>query len=250
MVLSGEVSAWVPLVRSGRKRFWLSPALRCTGRAVVMADVVRLSLVGASARDEDNLRRFPVQRRGRRTWLRNRRGECLFLFSTMARPRLATQPSRGEAKGTRYQIQVFPHGLLVGGRVPNGLVITGVDRLDHVGRVRMTQRVSASCSGERQELAPTTTSTAARSWNWDSVLLRCTPLAKRSLAAALGRSRADRPGGTSRSRRDASRRHKRGPLRIRHDALPTTVCRPMMLDPSLIGPFGAVADRDQRISAP
>ena len=32
LVLSGEVSAWVPLVRSGRKRFLLSPALRCTGR--------------------------------------------------------------------------------------------------------------------------------------------------------------------------------------------------------------------------
>ena len=35
-----------------------------------MADVVGLSLVGVSARDEDDLRRFPVQRRGRRTWLR------------------------------------------------------------------------------------------------------------------------------------------------------------------------------------
>ena len=204
-----------------------------------MADVVRLSLVGASARDEDNLRRIPVQRRGRRTWLRNRRGECLFLFSTMARPRLAIQPSRGEAKGTRYQIQVFPHGLLVGGRVPNGLVITGVDRLDHVGRVRMTQRVSASCSGERQELVPTTTSTAARSWNWDGVLPVRTPL---SLAATLGRGRADRPGGTLRSRRDASRRHKRGLLRIGHDAPPMTVRRPVMLDPSPTSPFRAVAD--------
>lgn len=78
-----------------------------------MADIVGLSLVGASARDEDDLRRFPVQRRGRRIWLRNRRGECLFLFSTMACPRLVTQPSRGEAKGTRYQIQVFLHGLLI-----------------------------------------------------------------------------------------------------------------------------------------
>lgn len=250
MVLSGEVSAWVPLVRSGRKRFLLSPALRCTGRAVVMADVVGLSLVGASTHDEDDLRRFPVQRRGRRTWLRNHRGECLFLFSTMARPRLATRPSRGEAKGTRHQIRVFPHSLLVGGRAPSGLVLAGVERLDHVCRARMTQRVSASCSGEWQELAPTTTSTAARSWNWDSVLLRCTPLAKRSLAAALGRGRADRPGGTLRSRRDASRRHKRGLLWIGHDAQPTTVCRPMMLDPSLICPFGAVADCDQRISAP
>lgn len=212
-----------------------------------MADIVGLSLDGASARDENDLRRFPVQRRGRRTWLRNRRKECLFLFSTMARPRLATQPSRGEAKGTHYQIQVFPHGLLVGGRVPNGLVITGVDRLDHVGRVRMIQRVSASCSGEWQELAPTMTSTAARSWNWDGVLLRCTPL---SLAATLGRGRADRSGGTLRSRRDVVRRHKRGLLRIGHDALPTTVCRLMILDPSPTGPFGAVADRDQRILEP
>ena len=81
-----------------------------------------------------------------------------------ALPPTAAQPPRYTTlRGTTYQIQVFPHGLLVGGRVPNGLVITGVDRLDHVGRVRMTQRVSASCSGERQELAPTMTAIAARS---------------------------------------------------------------------------------------
>ena len=135
-----------------------------------MADVVGLSLVGASTHDENDMRRFPVQRRGRRTWLRNRRGECLFLFSTMARPRFATQPSWGEAKGTRYQIQVFPHGLLVGGRAPSGLVVAGIERVDRVIRVRMTQRVSASCSGEWQELARTMTSIAARSWNWDGVL--------------------------------------------------------------------------------
>ena len=161
MVLSGEVSAWVPLVRSGRKRFLLSPALRCTGRAVVMADIVGLSLVGASARDEDDLRRFPVQRRGRRIWLRNCRGECLLSLSTTARPRRATRPSRDEAKGTRHQIRMFPHGLLVGGRAPSGLVLAGVERLDHVGRARMTQQGSASCSGEWQELAPTMTSIAA-----------------------------------------------------------------------------------------
>ena len=91
------------------------------------------------------------------------------------------------------------------------------------------------------------TSTAARSWNWDGVLPVRTPL---SLAATLGRGRADRPGGTLRSRRDASRRHKRGLLRIGHDAPPMTVRRPVMLDPFPTGPFRAVADREHRISEP
>ncbi|ERH15447.1 hypothetical protein HMPREF1549_03304 [Actinomyces johnsonii F0510] len=70
------------------------------------------------------------------------------------------------------------------------------------------------------------------------------------MAATLGRGRADRPGGTLRSRRDASRRHKRGLLRIGHDAPPMTVRRPVMLDPSPTSPFRAVADREHRISEP
>ena len=59
LVVSGEVS--VPsatLVCSSRERSWLSPALWCTRRTVVMAGVIGLSLVGASVRDEDDCGAF------------------------------------------------------------------------------------------------------------------------------------------------------------------------------------------------
>lgn len=132
-------------------------------------------------------------------------------------------------------------------RAPNGLVITGVDRFDRVGRANGVAGLGVVLRGMAGACAHD---------DFDSCTI--VELGRRLTGAhtfVFGRDPRTGPSrpawrDLARSRRDASRRHKRGPLRIRHDALPTTVCRPMMLDPSLIGPFGAVADCDQRISAP